>query len=209
VRAEAKAIARALGVPIGQEAVVGTAVVEIHVIGIRAKRLPGGPFGGESLRGIILAGFGGALDPSLQIADVVVDGLTDESDGGGAFRCGRIHMARELISTPTEKSALFRQSGALAVDMEGEAVRALAKSWGVPFLHVRAISDAAGDSLDPAILGFVNEVGRVRAGALMMGLLRRPGLIPHLVRLGRNSGRAGRRLGEVVGQLVGSESIRW
>ena len=97
---------------------------------------------------------------------------------------------------------------ALAVDMEGEAVRALAASWGVPFLHVRAISDTASESLDPAILGFVDEVGGVRAGALMMGLLRRPGLIPHLVRLGKNSGLAGRHLGEVVAQLVGSQSSR-
>jgi adenosylhomocysteine nucleosidase len=203
LRSEAKAIARALRIRVGQACAVGASVVEIQVIGIGAARLSAGLVGVEPPRGIIMAGFGGALDPSLCIGDVVVDGRMDESDGG-AFQCGHIHTAGELVLTVAMKAALFRETGARVVDMEGEKARALAASSGVPFIHVRAISDAATDSLDPAILRFVDEVGNVQIGLLILGVLRRPGLVAHLARLGKNSRRAARHLGEVVAHLVAS-----
>lgn len=196
VHAEASAIAEA----VRTHGRLGT--VDIRVIGIRAAHLPSDVATPE-IRGIILAGFAGALDPTLRIGDVVVDGLSLQGSGEATFRAGRIHTSSEIVATPTEKAALFQQTGAIAVDMEGETVRRFADSLGVSFIHVRAISDTAADTLDPALLNFVDDFGRVRLLALVCGLLRRPRLIPKLVRLGVNSRLAGIRLGKVVAELIG------
>ena len=196
VHAEASAIAEA----VRTHGRLGT--VDIRVIGIRAAHLPSDVATPE-IRGIILAGFAGALDPTLRIGDVVVDGLPPQGSGKATFRAGRIHTSSEIVATPTEKAALFQQTGAIAVDMEGETVRRFADSLGVSFIHVRAISDTAADTLDPALLNFVDDFGRVRLLALVCGLLRRPRLIPKLVRLGVNSRLAGIRLGKVVAELIG------
>jgi len=184
------------------EASAGSIVVpwEVRVIGIRAKRLPAA-LPHEAIGGIILAGFAGALDPSLHVGDVVVDGWSKQPLD---FRCGKIHTAAGIVATPSAKAALFKETGALAVDMEGEMVRRAAASLGVPFLHVRAISDSAADSLDPAVLEFVDDVGRMRPMALTLGLLRRPGLVPKLSRLGANARLAGQKLGSAILRIVAS-----
>ena len=194
IGAEAKAIRRALEASIGRLAHPW----EVHVIGIRAGRLPAE----SSLCGvqrIILAGFAGALDPTLQVGDVVVDGWPGEPIG---FRCGKIHTAGEIIATPASKASLFAETGALAVDMEGDIVRAFAERLGARFLHVRAISDSAAEAVDPTILRFVDDVGNVRPTAVTLGLLRRPSLVPQLARLGANAKLAGRNLGEAMVAIV-------
>ncbi|MGE9293309.1 MAG: hypothetical protein ACQKBW_06830, partial [Puniceicoccales bacterium] len=56
---------------------------------------------------VILAGFGGALDPSLQRGDIVIDRGE-----------GKIHTAADVVSTPAEKAALFEKTGCPVVDME-------------------------------------------------------------------------------------------
>ena len=199
VHAEAQAIAKALR----SEGLFGAA--DIRIIGIRAVRLPTN-VSAPDIRRIILAGFGGALDPALHIGDVVVDGLPRPCSGEAAFRTGRIHTALGIVSTPAQKAALYLQTGAIAVDMEGEKVRRFAELLGVSFIHVRAISDTATEALDPVILNFVDEFGRVRPLALAGGLLQRPQLISKLVRLGMNARVAGIRLGKVVAELVALDS---
>lgn len=199
VRAEAQAIDKALRFA----GLLKT--VDIRIIGIRAPHLPSAVTAPE-IRGIILAGFAGGLDPALHIGDVVVDGLPRPCSGEAAFRTGRIHTALGIVSTPAQKAALYLQTGAIAVDMEGEKVRRFAELLGVSFIHVRAISDTAKEALDPVILNFVDEFGRVRPLALAGGLLQRPQLISKLVRLGMNARVAGIRLGKVVAELVALDS---
>lgn len=197
IRAEANAVIRALEASAGGIAVPW----DVRVIGIQAKRLAAA-LPREAIGGIILAGFAGALDPSLKVGDVVVEGWTKEPLG---FRCGKIHTAGEIVATPEAKAALFGETGALAVDMEGEVVRRAVESLGAPFVHVRAISDSAGDAVDPAVLGFVDDVGCVRPMALTLGLLRRPSLVPKLSRLGANARLAGRSLGGIVVRLMAAD----
>ena len=58
--------------------------------------------------------------------------------------------------------------------------------------------------LDARVMRLVDEVGRVRPVALGKTLLRRPGLIPYLNRLGTNSKFAVEQLGIVVRTIVDS-----
>lgn len=163
-----------------------------------------------------MAGLAGGLDPSLRTGQIVIDERSSwvGADGGGAdfkfgadFRCGRIHTARRMICSPAEKAALFRQTGALAVEMENEIVREASDRWGVPFTGIRAICDAACDMLDPAVLSFVDPFGRPRPAALARGLVRRPGLIPQLVRLAADTRTATDWLGKGVRRLLDGNGL--
>ena len=51
--------------------------VEIHVIGIRGRRIPT-DLDAQRIKGIVMAGLGGGLHPSLGVGDVVVDALSHE-----------------------------------------------------------------------------------------------------------------------------------
>jgi hypothetical protein len=172
IQAEAKAI-RAV-VPEG---------VKLSVIGIRAVRLREV----ADASGILMAGFGGALDPVLKVGDVVWDDPA-----------GTIHTSTEMVSTAAQKAALFARTGARVVDMENGIVRAFAVRMEAAFYGVRAVSDTAEEAVDPVVLRLVDEIGRVRAGAIARELVRRPGIIPTLNRLRLSSGVAGRALAEAV-----------
>jgi len=162
--------------------------IEMKVIGIGAVRLPA-DLSGASL--IIMAGLAGALDPALKIGDVV-------SDETGS----RIHTSEKLVSTPDEKARLFRETGAAAVDMENAIVLAKANAAAVPFVGIRAISDTAGESVDPALFKLVDESGKVKPLAAARLFLRRPALLAQARRLQTNSNKALEALGAAVRRFL-------
>jgi adenosylhomocysteine nucleosidase len=136
---------------------------------------------------IMMAGFAGALDPALRVGDIV------EDDPGGT-----IYTSKELVATVADKAELFHQTGAKAVDMENAIVRQFADRLGIRFIGVRAISDTADEAVDPAIMQFIDETGRVRPAALTKVLIQKPAIVPVLNRLRRNSAIAGRALAFAV-----------
>ena len=201
VQMERAAVARALGMKRPQlgtpsHATVSGFSVSLHVVGIGAVSLP--DLRATCPQWVILAGFGGALDPRLQIGDVVIEGWPGEAPLPLNCRPGRVHTADRIISTPECKAELFRSTGASVVDMETAAVRSWAQQHGLQLIIVRAISDRADQGLDPAVLRLIDPWGRPRPLRIASALLARPSLLPHLVRLGRCSRRAGRCLGEAV-----------
>lgn len=160
--------------------------VRVQLVGPGARRLP--TITRDQVRGVIMAGLGGALAPELKVGDVVIQGLPERvpvfSDG---VRAGRLTTATGIVAGPAEKAALFRETGALAVDMETCRTEAWARETGVPFLAVRAISDTAHERLDPAVLGFVDSDGRPRIGRVLRHLAGHPTKLPAILRLGRAS----------------------
>jgi adenosylhomocysteine nucleosidase len=206
VMIEAKAVAAALGVncPAPGRPTISTSdglPIELHVIGIAGKGL-GDVRPQEMPSIVIMAGLAGGLDPSVKIGDVVIDGKLGELISSSACHRGRIHTTRRLVSTPQDKADLFRMTGALAVDMENDMARQWALGQGAEFIAIRAISDRADQSLDATMLHLVDEWGRPRAGAIVGVLLRRPGLVPQLIRLGRDSKFAAVKLGEAVREFM-------
>jgi uridine phosphorylase len=188
---EAKAIAAELGEAMASQQ------VSLHVIGIRAKRLNGELLLGSS--GIILAGLAGALDPALAVCDIVVDSASPPL---WHFPRGKFYVADHLAATAAEKQRLFRETGCAAVDMESATVRAMAESMGLPMLHVRAISDAADQTLPAQIMNWIDDVGQPRYGKLLAGLALHPRQLPAMIRLGRNSRLALRRLTQALGVIL-------
>jgi len=180
--------------------------VTLSTIGIRAARLPEEI--DSRINCIMLAGLAGGLDPRLKVGDLVMEvpnGVNWKVPNVGVLAeaaYGPIHCAANVVSTVEAKAALFRSTNALAVEMEGNAVRALAARVGVPLLHLRCISDAADDKIDPELLGVVDNIGRLRPLRLARYLVRHPGRIPALRRLGDVSGTAADRLGSAILELV-------
>jgi len=96
-----------------------------------------------------------------------------------------------------EKARLYRETDALAVDMESHVASRIAARHGLPFAALRIISDAADMTLPPAALVGMRPDGGVASGAILRSLARHPAQLPALIRLGRDAGTAFRVLGGV------------
>ena len=121
--------------------------------------------------------------------------------GGDLLGSGR------LLSTPRQKERLFRQTGALAADMESAAVAEAADRYSVSFAVVRAISDTADMALPAAIAEATDEGGRLQIAILLWKLLRSPGDWADVWRLSRSFGKAGRTLRRAADILFPEGSV--
>jgi hypothetical protein len=185
---EARAVQRAIGV---------VRNVEVHVIGLRGKGLP--PVAPNDT--VLVAGLGGALDPALKVGDLVLDTRVAGLPASLPWHTGSIHTAADLVKTPAEKATLFRETGASVVDMEHDRVRAGVKTER-PVVGLRAISDPADMALDPRVADFIDPFGRPQPLAILKTIGRRPGMLPHLIRLNSNTRIALRNLGLGAAALV-------
>ena len=170
---------------------------------------------------VVAIGFSGALAKRLRVADLLLPselmGLTGPAGDGvepSTYRpdrelldaataalgpasqrvvIGPAVTAPGVVAPPAEKQSLSRQTGALAVDMESYWVARQVAVRGIPFLAVRAISDALEDRLPP-FDEILNADGRPRVDRLAAGLLREPAGLAAVLSLARNAGRARRAL---------------
>jgi nucleoside phosphorylase len=122
--------------------------------------------------------------------------------GMRGIRGGRIFTADHLIADVAEKQKLFSETGCLAVDMEGGVIREFAERAGLPMLHIRAVSDLAGEALPEGMADWVDDVGEPRMGKVAAEVAFRPYLIPALMRLQKNSRLALEHLATVVRDVI-------
>jgi adenosylhomocysteine nucleosidase len=111
-----------------------------------------------------------------------------------------------VVQTPAEKATLFRETGAIGVDMESGAMAAVAQEAGVRFLVVRAVADGAGATIPESALNAVDELGRLNFFKVMQGLAKDPTEFLALVRIARNYRRAQRTLAAVA-HLTGMDFL--
>lgn len=170
---------------------------------------------------VLSLGFSGALDGRAQVGDLVlaselmgITGTNGHDVGPMVIRSdqqilrtavealratplrvlvGPTVTAPGIIATPVEKQDLGRQTGAIAVDMESYWVARAVVDRGLPFLALRAISDAQTDPLPP-LDEVLDEDGIPSTRRLAAYLCREPGNLRALLKLARNAGRARRAL---------------
>ncbi|MEI9897752.1 MAG: hypothetical protein WDN28_28825 [Chthoniobacter sp.] len=163
----------------------------------------------EKPRLLICAGFAGGLDPHLATGDLVVaENLStpDVLTRARATTQGRPQCAFGSIlsrATPAEsvadKAALFRETGALAVDMESAAVAAACRAAAVPLLVVRTISDPAGAPLPVPFADWFDLAGqRPRVFGLLKYLALHPTRIGPFAHFVRGLGPARQSLAEFL-----------
>jgi hypothetical protein len=147
---------------------------------------------------ILSIGFCGALDPALQIGDIVVSGEVPKGLGA-SFVQGDVVSVDRVAFTAREKCDLRAATGAAVVEMESAAVAQKAREWNVPFGCVRVVSDVAGEDLPLDFNRYRDADGRFDRTRIALAALGRPfTVLPKLVRLDRNCRRAAERLGEFL-----------
>ena len=206
VHLEARAIARAI------EAPVPTAVLPVHstfenlkvvhhLIGLKAVGLAKASIDKDT-NYVVLAGVAGALDPSLSVGDLVLCDCPDELSLRLEIPRKLIVTSDRVVATKAEKAELFSMSSAGVVDMETSIVRKFASDRSLPFIALRAVSDAANHSLDARIVGLIDQWGRAKPGEVWSYICGNPFRLFSLMKLGRDSNRAARRLGDSVVTLL-------
>lgn len=99
----------------------------------------------------------------------------------GAFR-GVVLGSPVPVVCATAKAALWRQTGAHAVDMESHIVAQAAAAHGLPVATIRVIADPAHRSLPGCALAGMRADGRTDAIAVLRSLRRQPTELPALLR---------------------------
>lgn len=162
------------------------------------------------ITGVISIGLGGALSPHLKVGDVVIgERIVTES---GSFTCdntwrvqlaarlkgaqqGTIYGSDMVLANAAAKSALFETSGgALAVDMESQVAARFAAERQLPLAALRVISDDARHALPPAALVAMTPDGGIALGRVLWSLAKNPLQLPALIRTGRHSETAFKKL---------------
>lgn len=100
----------------------------------------------------------------------------------GQVYAGRLLTTRQPIGLRLDKAIAWRETAALAVDMESVAIAEVAAEARLPFIAVRVIVDTAAEDLPGSVLA-ASTGGRVSIGRLLAGLARAPWEIGALVRL--------------------------
>ena len=173
----------------------------------------------SGVRALLSWGLAGALDPALAAGTVVLPREVISPEGrlllttadwrervskgiaaSHVVSCGRLLTCREPLGSTAAKALAFRQTGAVAADMESSAVAEVASAERVPFLVVRAIVDTAHDAVPEVALSAAGTgQNGLRFARLLATLASRPGELPGLIRLAFRYRAASQALAAVAG----------
>jgi adenosylhomocysteine nucleosidase len=186
-------------------------------MGCRAAAAAADALLGAGATALVSWGLAGGLDPRLPAGTICLPTLVVDQHGRtfstdhhwrervrAAVAVHRLVVAGTLLTSVTaihhvaDKAAAFRESGAVAVDMESSGVASVAATHRVPFIAVRVIIDTAHDELPAAVLAASSE-GGVQPLRLMRALLQRPRDVGALLRLAQRYRSARRALVAVAG----------
>jgi adenosylhomocysteine nucleosidase len=160
---------------------------------------------------MISAGFCGGITEELVVGDTVIatslmmvsektlqdvpviipsvsrDFVSQQTGGGrrvfgGMFATTSVIMQKSLLATRLPPDAPYP-----VVEMESAAIALLAGEGGIPFIGIRTISDHVGEELGFSLDEFCDRQMRIRMAKVLLTVVRRPRIIPQLIRLARNS----------------------
>ena len=109
-----------------------------------------------------------------------------------------------ILEHPSQKRDFFYKTAADAVDMESWALINHANSRHEPFAWIKVVSDIYTESL-PAVLGdCVDEKGLPSLRNSLRVLLKRPSLLPVMLKMGIRSGKLSTSLADVIFPVLAS-----
>jgi adenosylhomocysteine nucleosidase len=141
------------------------------------------------------------LDAARQLAE------RDDPDTPPVFRfrttVGGVLSVDRLVQTTTIKGYHGpRAARCRAIDMESAGAARAAEEAGVPWLAVRGVTDTLDEDLPMPFEQYMGADGELNRARILAAAVRRPALIPALVRLGAESMKAARNLAEFAQRLV-------
>ena len=155
---------------------------------------------------VLTSGSAGGLRPDLTLGTVVFDadpetGLEPALLAAGAQRA-RFHCADRVAATTAEKRALRKSTGADAVEMESEAIRAVCREQKIPSATVRVILDTSEKELPLDFNDLLTAEQKMSYVKLALVLLKSPSKVGALLQLRRESQAAAEELGRVLTALL-------
>lgn len=161
-------------------------------------------------------GMAGGLDPTLRAGTIFLPSEVIGA-GGTAFATasdwreglsaaigtyrpvtyGKLLTSAHPIDAVAAKARAFRETGALAVDMESLAIAEIAAAHALPFISVRVIVDTAADVLPGAVTS-ASRSGHLQLWRLIWALARAPTDLAGLIRLAQRYQAARRSLRAVA-----------
>ncbi|MHB9036417.1 MAG: phosphorylase family protein [Armatimonadota bacterium] len=171
---------------------------------------------------IIAAGFAAALDPVAQVGDVVaVDRVILGSDNrqpvlcsdrallmslppsganaGFPIRCSDLITVDSIVGNSEQKEAIFRSTGAGALDMESYAAAKVCYERGIPFAAIRSVSDCATDEIPNSVAALISIDSRWRQ---FFYVASRPLMWGRILDMRRNAYLAANNLADVLGWML-------
>jgi adenosylhomocysteine nucleosidase len=163
----------------------------------------------EGAAALVSCGLAGGLAPQLRPGDLLLPEIVRDAGlatwsvdpiwrqriharlaaGGLEPRAVILVGSDHVVATASDKRALFEATGGQAVDMESHQVAAIASGAGLPFLVVRGLADPYDQVVPQIAREALRPDGRIRLRATLGGLIRQPGELMALLRLGRQSAR--------------------
>lgn len=167
-------------------------------------------------------GFGGAVLPGLEVAEVVLAERVFRLDGdalrelpppdpalaalalehcckvGVQLRRGGFVTSSGIRNKGEMTSRIGATTPLPLLEMETAAVLKEAQEAGIPLLALRGVSDAADEELGFAIEDFCDAELNLSPWRVALAVARRPLLVPQLIRLSGNTRKAGRTLALAV-----------
>ena len=161
---------------------------------------------------LISAGFAGALNPELQIGDLLLSEnfSSPELLRSPNFDCaengllvGKLMTVPKVIVSNSERERWAVESDAVAVDMETKFIAAACAIHRVPMLSLRVISDTPSEPLPapPEVL-FDLEKQRTNFVSLALYLLTHPGALKRLAIFRRRIALARRALTAALDRIL-------
>jgi len=165
---------------------------------------------------VISSGLSGALKEGLRPGDLIAplkartlrNDANADSDSvfreraiqQGALPIETLITVDRIVPTAEEKArlAFFGE----AVDMESAIIMSHFAAAAVPVLTIRAVSDAADEDLPIDFDRCLTPQGVIKPMSLVNAIVRRPGKLANLVRFGRQSNQAAKRLASFLDDFI-------
>jgi nucleoside phosphorylase len=162
------------------------------------------------LEAIVSVGICGALDPALQLNQVMVADRVVAADSHESFDCQKpngegtavtgVVLSVDRVAWTVDEKAALRAQGGDAVEMEAAGVAAKARQADVPFFCIKVVSDRADEPLPMDMNQMRTREGRFARGRIGSYAITHPNALGGLLRLKRRADDAAQALG---GFLVG------
>ena len=151
---------------------------------------------------IIIAGEDGFEEIPVQLSPAGRNFVADEAADGKRTALGAFVSTAAITSKSRLAGMLSGCYSNPVVEMEGGAIAIIAAEQGIPLLAIRAVSDSADEELGFSLDEFCDpDMRRIRPYKVLLTVLRKPRIIPQLVRLSRSSRRAAESLTAALSRL--------
>lgn len=158
---------------------------------------------------VLISGTAGATRGDLNTGDVILPARVIDADSDELLEPTWLATSEYVLRTggaviesAAEKAALYERFGIDAVDMETAAIAGVCEHYQTPWLCARAICDTAAMTLPAGSAKLVNRRGRPRMLGAACYLMRHPGRLKELMRLGEAAKRAAEALARRIPPLL-------